>query len=153
MTHRGTIVIVGWSTYPMQGGREMKHRRMATVAVVSGAVLAVSTGSAFADDCANVSRNAPACGMSCTSPIVEGNWVWLPSIGEPFPAWGFAPPGGPDSVGFRLPGANGNYANGTADDLLGVAAQHSTGVCATPNRTTDPADANGVISGACGTGG
>jgi hypothetical protein len=129
----------------------MKHR-LVTVGLLTAAALAAATGSAFADDCANVSRAAPACDMSCTAPVVEGNWVWLPSIGEPIAAWGFAPPGGPDSVGVGLPGANGNYTNAQADDLLGVAAQHSAGVCTTPNRTTDPANANGVISGACATG-
>jgi hypothetical protein len=37
--------------------------------------------------------------------------VWLPSIGVPEQAWGFAPPGGPDSVADQFPGANGNYQN------------------------------------------
>jgi hypothetical protein len=46
--------------------------------------------------------------------------VWLPSIGVGFPAWGFAPPGGEDSVENGLPGANGNYTNGKTSSLLGV---------------------------------
>lgn len=128
----------------------MRHHRLATVGLASAALLTVGVGSAFADDCANVSRAAPACDLSCPAPVTVGNWVWLPSIGAPEAAWGFAPPGAADSVNFGLPGSSGNYTNGAADDLLGVAAQHSSGVCTTPNRTTDPSDAHGVISGACG---
>ena len=61
------------------------------------------------------------CGMNCTAgPVIDGNWVWLPSIGFPDPAWGKAPPGTTDSVQFGLPGANGNYTNGTTSSLLGV---------------------------------
>jgi hypothetical protein len=49
---------------------------------------------------------------SCSAPVVNGNWVWLPSIDPTAPAmWGFAPPGAPDSVNFGLPGAHGNYQN------------------------------------------
>lgn len=73
----------------------------------------------FADSCANVSRAPAACGMSCSAPVVQGNWLWLPSIGVPFPAWGFLPPGGPDSVLIGAPGANGNYTNGFSSSLLG----------------------------------
>lgn len=128
----------------------MIGRRAAYVGVMAGAIVALTTGSAFADDCANVSRAAPPCGMSCTAPVIEGNWVWLPSIGEPFPAWGFAPPGAADSVTFGLPGANGNYTNGQASDLLGVAGQHNTSVCSTPNRTSSTL--HGIVS-ACGAAG
>ena len=51
--------------------------------------------------------------------MVDGNWVWPPSIGVPFPAWGFAPPGAEDSVAFGIPGATGNYLNGYSSSLLG----------------------------------
>lgn len=124
----------------------MIGRRLATVVGIAGVTLAVAAGTAFADDCANVSRAPAPCGMTCTSSVIDGNWVWLPSIGEPFPAWGFAPPGGPDSVAINLPGANGNYTNGKVDDLLGVAAQNSPALCANPNQTTG---AHGIVTGAC----
>ena len=124
----------------------MMRRRVATIGLITGAMLTVGAGAAFADDCSNVSRPAPACDMSCTVPVITGNWVWLPSIGIPNAAWGFAPPGGADSQSSGLPGSNGNYTDGQVDDLLGVAAAHSTGVCSTPTRTTDP---HGINSGAC----
>src|SRR5438105_14948223 len=76
---------------------------------------------AAADSCANFSRSAPACNLSCTSPVIQGNWVWLPSIDPSAPpAWGFAPPGGPDSVAAGLPGANGHYTNGKTSSLIGL---------------------------------
>lgn len=124
----------------------MLRRRVATVGLATGALLAVGVGSAWADDCSNVSRPAPPCAMSCTAPVVTGNWVWLPSIGIPEPTWGFAPPGALDSQLIGLPGRRGNYTNGQTDDLLGIAAAHSSRVCSTPTRTTDP---HGINSGAC----
>jgi hypothetical protein len=101
----------------------------------------VVAGAAFADDCANVSRAAPACGMSCSAPVVRGNWVWLPSIGEQFPAWGFAVPGGPAATGAGAPDANGNYQNGYSEWLLGHSAYCLKGV------NTDKS--HGIVSG-CG---
>ena len=93
---------------------------MVTLAAV--AALAVPAA-AVADSCANVSRAPAPCGMNCTAgPVIDGNWVWLPSIGVPFPAWGFAPPGAADSTAFGFPGANGNYTNGQTESLLGVSA-------------------------------
>jgi hypothetical protein len=96
-------------------------------------------GTALADSCANISRAPAPCGMSCTAPVIEGNWVWLPSIGVPEPAWGFAPPGGPDSVGFGFPGANGNYTNGFTESLLGHSAYCLKGV--------NQDKSHGVVSG------
>ncbi|HJP88757.1 MAG TPA: hypothetical protein VJ850_06990 [Candidatus Limnocylindrales bacterium] len=96
-------------------------------------------GTAFADSCANISRAAPPCGMSCTEPVVSGNWVWLPSVGVDFAAWGFAPPGGDESVANSLPGANGNYLDGFSDSLLGRSAYCLKGV------NTDKS--HGVVSG------
>ena len=47
---------------------------------------------ALALSCDNVSRAAPK--GETSGPIVKGHWVWLPSIGVPFAAWGFDPPEG-----------------------------------------------------------
>lgn len=105
-------------------------------------------GTAFADSCSNVSRPAPACDLSCTSAVVDGNWVWLPSIGIPDPVWGFSPPGTPTSnglLGIQLPDANGNYLNqqGNFAWLLENSKICSTG--GVPNRQTT----HGIQSG-CG---
>jgi hypothetical protein len=75
----------------------------------------------------NASRPAPACNKTCAAPVVEGNWIWLPSIGAPIPAWGFAPPGTVDSQVSGFPGANGNYTNGQTASLLGVSALCTNG--------------------------
>ena len=85
-------------------------RRLIVVAATVVAALALA-GVAFADSCANVSRAPAACGMTCPAPVIDGNWVWLPSIGEPVPAWGFSPPGSITSEQAGLPDANGNYVN------------------------------------------
>ena len=108
----------------------------------AGAVIAVPA-TAFADSCANLSRAPAPCGMSCTAPVIEGNWVWLPSIGVPDPAWGFAPPGGPDSVTFGFPGANGNYTNGQTSSLLGVSANCPPGN--NPSRQTSHGIQTGCV--------
>lgn len=102
-----------------QEGRTLRGMRLIAAAGAAVAALAIPATAAFADSCANVSRAPAACGFSCPGPVVEGNWVWLPSIGVPFPAWGFAPPGAADSVDFGMPGANGNYTNGYSSSLLG----------------------------------
>jgi hypothetical protein len=129
----------------------MLRRRAATIGIAASAFILVSAGSALADDCANVSRAPAPCGYSCSGPVIVGNWVWLPSLDPSAPPiWGFAPPGAADSVTFGLPGANGNYTNGQAQDLLGVAGHHSSAVCSTPNRTaTDFSQLHGIVS-ACG---
>jgi hypothetical protein len=84
----------------------MKRYLAVTAAAIA---IALVPSAAFADSCSNVSRAAPACGMTCTSPVVAGNWVWLPSIGVPFPAWGDSPPGSITSIQLGLPNANGQY--------------------------------------------
>jgi len=99
-------------------GRGWRMKRF-LVGAVAAAALALPAA-AVADSCANVSRAPAACGMDCTAPVVEGNWVWLPSVGAGFPAWGFAPPGAADSVNSGFPGANGNYTDGQTSSLLGV---------------------------------
>ena len=105
-----------------------------------GVALAVAVaGTALADSCANVSREPAACGWSCQGPVIEGNWVWLPSIGAPVYAWGFAPPGAADSTGFGFPGANGNYTNGFTSSLLGHSALCLKGV--------NPDKSHGIVSG------
>jgi hypothetical protein len=98
-------------------------------AALAGVIVAVPAA-AFADSCSNVSRAPAPCGMTCGAPVIEGNWVWLPSIGVPEPAWGFAPPGATDSVSFGFPGANGNYTNGQTSSLLGMSAICNGGVAA-----------------------
>lgn len=116
-------------------------RRFILAASVALASLAVSAGPALADTCLNVSRAAPT--GPVTGPLVEGNWLWLPSVGAPIQAWAFIPPGTDVSVFFDLPGANGNFTNGKTDSLLGVSANCPPG--ANPNRQTT----NGIQSG-CG---
>lgn len=85
---------------------------------VAGATVALImiAGPAFANDCANVSRPAPACGTSCSAPVISGNWVWLPSIGVPELAWGFATPGSEISQQAGFPGGSGNYLNDRGGD-------------------------------------
>ena len=115
--------------------------RFKTFFVVLAAFAALAIpAAAVADSCANVSRAPAPCGMNCTAPVVEGNWVWLPSIGVPFPAWGFAPPGATDSVAFGLPGANGNYTNGSTSSLLGM-----SDIC--QNGNTSRQQEHGIQSG------
>ena len=114
-------------------------RRSLTVgAIGTGAVLAMA-GTALANDCANFSRVAPACYYSqagCTSPVVRGNWVFLPSIDSSLPPiWGFGPPA--------------NFTDGQSGALTALADLKSGGaVCATPNRQFDPtlAGVHGVLS-------
>lgn len=96
--------------------------RLSKVIVLFAAIAALAVPAALADSCANFSRPAPDCNMSCASVVTAGNWVWLPSVGVPLPAWGFAPPGGPDSAGLGFPGQNGNYTNGKTESLLGMSA-------------------------------
>jgi hypothetical protein len=89
----------------------MTLRKVLIAGALMIGVLAIPA-TAFADSCANVSRAPAECGTSCSSPVVRGNWVWLPSVDPTAPPlWGFAPPGAPESVANQLPGANGNYQN------------------------------------------
>lgn len=120
------------------------RRRLLTAAAL-GTALALAPGVAYADSCANVSRAAPACGMSCAAPVVVGNWVWLPSIGIPFPAWGDSPPGSITSIQLGLPNASGHYLGqqGTEVWLLENSRLCKSGTLVT--RQTD----HGIQSG-CG---
>ena len=121
-------------------------RKMLFVAGAAAAAVSLPAA-AFADSCSNVSKSPAPCGLTCTSgPVVEGNWVWLPSIGVPVPVWGFSPPGSITSIQAGLPDANGNYAQsqGTFSWLLENSAICTKGV---PNRQTT----HGIQSG-CGAG-
>jgi hypothetical protein len=94
-------------------------RKKLILGMAGAAAAALIPAAVRADSCSNVSRAPAPCGFTCPGPVIEGNWVWLPSIGVPAPVWGFAPPGTPDSVNFGFPGANGNYTNGFSISLLG----------------------------------
>jgi len=96
-------------------------------AALSAVAALATTTAAEASSCANFSRPAPPCNLTCTAPVMNGNWIWLPSIGVPLAAWGFAPPGTPDSVAAGAPGANGNYTNGQTNSLLGMSALCTNG--------------------------
>jgi len=100
--------------------------RRLLIGVLVTAALAIPAAAA-ADSCANFSRAPADCGFTCSGPVFEGNWVWLPSIHVPVPAWGFFPPGAADSTQFGLPGANGNYTDGQTSSLLGMSALCPTG--------------------------
>lgn len=114
--------------------------------IVLGAIMALSIAStALAGSCANLSRAPAPCGFSCTTLVVQGNWVWLPSlavVGVPGPLppfWGFIAPGGPDAVQIGVPSAAGNYQNGYSISLLGHSAYCLRGVNATKS--------HGIVSG------
>lgn len=142
-------------------------RRLVVALIAAGAMVAVATP-ALALDCHNISRNvSPAEQALATTqtpalafpigvdpstnqtvfwnvmPLFKGNWYLLAlTEGAPEPAgttvdiwWGFIPPG--TVPGF--PGSNGNYTNGSVDDLLGMAA------CPVARQ-----DIHGIQSGACG---
>jgi hypothetical protein len=72
--------------------------RLGSTVAVLAVVLLVLVPAALAHSCFNLSRAPAACGMSCSAPVVEGKWVWLPSIGVPVPAWGMDKPGNGDSL-------------------------------------------------------
>lgn len=118
-------------------------KSLRALAAVAGAAAALAIpATVLADSCANVSRAPAPCGFTCSGPVIEGNWVWLPSIGAPVAAWGFAPPGGADSVAFGFPGANGNYTNGYSSSLLG----HSVH-CSTSGDPSSRQQSHGIQSG------
>ena len=111
----------------------MRRRQLVVSVALAAAAFSIPL-SAFADSCANVQRAAPQ--TTSQGPVVKGNWVYLPSIDPQAPsAWGFAPPGGADSVIFNMPGHNGNYTNGKTSSLLGASA-HCPG--ANPNQGKAP---------------
>jgi hypothetical protein len=101
--------------------------RTAFVTAAAGTIIVLGATAASAHSCANVSRADAPCGLSCPVPVVDGHWVWLPSIGVPFPAWGFDPPA--------------NFTNGATESLLGTSALCPPG--SVPARQTD----HGIQSG------
>ncbi len=121
--------------------------RRRAIGPILGVLLALGiAGTALGSSCANVSRAPAACGFTCTTVVVQGNWVWLPSlvnIGIPGdqlpPFWGFIPPGTPDAQFIGSPGANGNYTNGFTLSLLGHSAYCLKGVNADKS--------HGIVSG------
>ncbi|WP_433874393.1 hypothetical protein [Sinomonas atrocyanea] len=119
-------------------------RRLLAVAGTTAALL-LAGSAAYADDCVNVSRAPAPCGTDCTQgPVIEGNWVWLPSVDANAPAaWGFATPGSAVSQGFGFPGGSGNYLN----DRGGFSWLLENGVCA--NGNTARQTSHGVQTG-CG---
>jgi hypothetical protein len=119
------------------------YRRMLIAASLAAAA-ALLPIAASADSCGNVSRAPAPCGFTCPGPVIEGNWVWLPSIGVPVPQWGFAPPGGPDSVNFGFPGANGNYQNTQVTGNQSLLDNSAT--CSKPG-TDNRQTSNGIQSG------
>ena len=70
----------------------MVRRLWALAALVAVAAL-LAAPAALAHSCVNLSRAPAECGMSCSEPVVDGKWVWLPSIGVPVPLWGMEKPG------------------------------------------------------------
>jgi len=71
---------------------QTKHR-VAAVAAALG--LLAFAGTALADNCFNASRPGGDLSTSpadFSAPVLEGRWVWLPSIGVPLAAWGFEVP-------------------------------------------------------------
>ncbi len=96
--------------------------------ILLGLIMALSIAStALAGSCANLSRAPASCGFTCSTLVVQGNWVWLPSLanvgfpGLP-PFWGFIAPSGADAVQIGIPSAAGNYQNGYSISLLGRSA-------------------------------
>jgi hypothetical protein len=74
---------------------------LATLVAVVG--LGVVAGTASAHSCFNASMAPPSDWQPGDGPLFKGHWVWLPSIGVPFEAWGFDPSEGYiESVGESL---------------------------------------------------
>ena len=124
----------------------MTIKGLLATAAATAALVLVGTA-ANADDCVNLSRAPAPCGMDCTSgPVTQGNWVWLPSIGVPEPAWGFGTPGSLPSQQVGLPGANGNYLN----EGGGVSWLHEKSLCVNGNTARATANSTHGIQTGCG---
>jgi hypothetical protein len=67
-------------------GSIMRMTRLWGIAVLTAAELLVGGA-------ANAAPAPPACGYWCSSPVVDGSWVWLPSVGIPEWLWAFFTPG------------------------------------------------------------
>ena len=123
----------------------MVMKRLLGTAAATVALLLVGTA-ANADDCINLSRPPAACGLSCPGPVVDGNWVWLPSIGVPESAWGFVTPGSVFSEELALPGTNGNYIN----DRGGISWLFENSLCVNGNTARATANSTHGIQSGCG---
>ncbi len=120
----------GGSKSEKKQGMSLRGRILFTVAATVSLV-GLAASPALADSCANVSRAAPQGWTPATTyqaPLVQGGWVWLPSLTSVFgpatfpPFWGKITPGTADSILLNAPGQNGNYTNGKTVSLLGVSA-------------------------------
>ena len=87
--------------------------------------------------CNNVSRPPAECGAVCTGgPIINGNWVWLPSVFPGAPeAWVFVPPGSLADEPEAPLGQKGNFQNGESDALLINAICNPDGTFRVPRQT------------------
>jgi hypothetical protein len=103
-------------------------KRIVLLVAMVALMVALAAPAALALTCVNESRSAPKGDVS--GPIFKGHWVWLPSIGVPEGAWGFAPPG--------TFGTNGNFTDGETIRLLGTSANCD------PEKTTSRQTENGV---------
>ena len=69
-------------------------RRVLVTMAATAALVGVAASPALADSCANVSRPAPQGWTPATTyqaPLVQGGWVWLPSLTSVFGAGDFPP--------------------------------------------------------------
>lgn len=110
-------------------------KRGIITAAATGALLAVSSGGAFADDCVNLSRNtneaqalkgAKMLETPFGTTAVKGHWVYLGDV------WLFVSPGTQNLLGGAvdtsdLPGAEGNFTDGKGDGLLEQSGKASDG--------------------------
>ena len=132
-------------------GMPLGRRILFTIAATVS-LMGVAAAPAMADSCANVSRPAPNGWTPATTyqaPLVQGGWVWLPSLTAVFgpatfpPFWGKITPGTADSILLNAPGQNGNFTNGKTVSLLGVSAVCNVSSQAFVVRQTD----HGIQSG------
>jgi hypothetical protein len=67
----------------------MTMKKLAGTVAATAALLLIAPA-AYAD-----TPPPPACGFSCPSIVVVGNWLWLPSIGVAEYQWAYVTPGSP----------------------------------------------------------
>ena len=112
----------------------MLRRFIAVIALAFAALLIAPMSAAFADNCFNLSRSSGDLSSNpadFTEPVFKGGWVWLPSVGVPFPAWGKEVPE--------------NFQNGESDWLLGGTPYCDAGGALNPDGTRRQ-DTHGVQS-------
>jgi hypothetical protein len=108
-------------------------RKLLVTVVAVLVSLIITAQAASADTCHNGSRPAP----KGNQPTATGVWIWLPSIGVPEDAWGFASPGGNfDTL------TSGNFGGSTgANSLLTNSATCDT------SKTTSRQTTRGIQTG------